>query len=85
MKMLMIGRARNQSELWEEECRGDNEDNWKKLLGKVQDYATRRRLEANYSKNKGDPMDVNEVNDNWGEEADYWGEWHGGEVGAFGK
>ena len=42
----------------------------KKLLGKVQDYATRRRLEANYSKNKGDPMDVNAMSDNWSEEVE---------------
>ena len=48
----MVGRARDQFELWEEEHRDDTEDNWKKLLVKVHDYATRRRLEANYTKNK---------------------------------
>ena len=61
LRMLTIGRARDQFEIWEEECRADTEDNWRKLLGKVQDYATRRRLEANYAKTKGDPMDITEV------------------------
>ena len=56
----------------EEECREDNEDNWKKLLMRVQDYAIRCRLEANYAKNKGDPMDITAVNDNWGNQ----GEWN---------
>ena len=37
------------------------------------------------SKNKGDPMDVNEMNDNWGEEDEYWGEWQCGDVDAIGK
>ena len=27
LKMLMIGRARDQFEIWEEECRADIEDN----------------------------------------------------------
>ena len=52
--MLMVGRARDQFELWEEECREDNDATWKKFKMKVQDYSTRRRLEANYAKNKGD-------------------------------
>ena len=86
LNMLMICRARDKFELWEEECRDDNEDNFKKLLGKVQDYATRRRLEANYSKNKGEPMDVNEMDNQWNDDAEYWDEWKfGGDVDAFGK
>ena len=31
LKMRMIGRARDLFELWEEECREDNDGNWKKL------------------------------------------------------
>ena len=53
VKMLMVGRAKDQFETWEQEIpKGmkteDEEDKaWIALLGKVQDYATRRRLEAN--------------------------------------
>ena len=65
LNMLMIGKARDEFEQWEEELKDDNEDNWKKLLGKVQDYATRRRLEANYARNKGYPMYITEVNYGW--------------------
>jgi len=76
LKMLMIGKAKDNFEQWEEELKEDNEDNWKKLLGKVQDYATRRRHEANYAKTKGDPMDITEVNDNWGnQDESYYDEW----------
>ena len=45
------------------------------MLGKVQDYATRRILEANYVKNKGDPMDIIEVNDGWGNYDECYDEW----------
>jgi len=90
--MLMIGRARDQFEQWEEEGRDDTEDKWKKLLMKVQGYATRRRLEANYAKNKGDPMHITAANDNsgsQGEWSDDWGnEWDTGGYGnidALGK
>ena len=83
LKMLIIGRARDQLEQWEEECREDTDDNWKKLLGKVQDYATRRRLEAKYAKNKGDPMDITEVNDGWGNQ-DGWGDERGSQWGTGG-
>jgi len=61
LKMLMIGRAKEIYEQWEEEFKGDNEDDWKILLVKVQDYATRKRLEANHLKGKNDPMDVNHL------------------------
>ena len=64
--MLMIGRARDEFELWGQECREDIDDNWKELLGKVQDYATRRRLEANYAKSKGDPIEIAKLNVGWG-------------------
>ena len=53
---------------------------------KVQDYATRRRLEANYAKNKGDPMDITAVNDGWSnqdEGGDEWGnQW---DIGGYGS
>ena len=52
LKMLMVGRARDQFELWKEESREDTDDTWKKLLMKVQDYATPRRLQANCAKKK---------------------------------
>ena len=89
----MVGRARDQFELWEEEYRHDTEDNWKKLLGKVQDYATRRRLEANYARTKGDPMDITEIQGNWDHQAEWfgdeWGEhWEDngyGSIDAIGK
>ena len=82
LKMLMIGRTRDQFELWEEECREDTDDTWKDLLMKVQGYASRRRLEANYAKNKGDPMELTEVNDNWGTQ-EKWSEY--GNIDALGK
>ena len=69
-----------------------NEDKWRKLLGKAQDYATRRRLEANYVKNKGDPMDITEVNDDWGNQGEHYDEWGNkwdsgsyGNIDAIGK
>jgi hypothetical protein len=37
LKMLMIGKAKDNFEQWEEELKDDNEDNWKRLLSKVQD------------------------------------------------
>ena len=89
LKMLMVGRARDQFEIWEEEYRDDADDNSKKLLSKVQDYATRRRLEANYTKNKVDPMDITEVGNAWGN-YDEWNEewtdqWQAGDIDTFGK
>jgi D-3-phosphoglycerate dehydrogenase len=92
LKMIMIGKAKDHFEQWEEELRDDTEDNWKKLLGKVQDYATRRRLEANYAKTKGDPMDITEINDHWGNHEECYGEWdyswdcgNNGGIDAIGK
>jgi len=88
LKILMIGKAKDNFEQWEEELKDDNEDNWKKLLGKVQDYATRRRLDANYAKTNGDPLDITEVNDNWGNQDEWgyeeWGnQWDSGGYGSF--
>ena len=57
---------REKNELWEEGCREDKDDTWNKLLMKVQDYATRRRLEVNYAKNKGDPMGITAVDQGGG-------------------
>ena len=52
----------------------------------VQDYATRRRLEANHAKNKSDPMDIIAVNDNSGHQGEWseaWGnDW---DVGGYGN
>ena len=67
LKMLMIGRAKDQFEIWEQDVPRvmdsdvDEDKAWNDLLGKVQDYATRRRLEANMSKGKGNNMDVDGV------------------------
>ena len=67
LKMLMIGRAKDQFELWEQDMPKIMDDDaaedkaWNELLGKVQDYATRRRLEANMAKGKGNSMDVDGV------------------------
>jgi len=81
LKILMIGRARGQFELWEEGWREDNDDKWKKLLLKVQDYAACRRLEANYAKNQGDPMDITAVNDYCGNQEEWGDEWRQGPSG----
>ena len=56
----MVGRAKDQFEIWEESVRDDEEDSWNELLNRVHDDATRRRLEANLTKDK-DAMDVGEV------------------------
>ena len=51
---------------------------------KVQDYATRRLLESNYAKNRGDPMGIMAVNNGWGNHEHCDGDWspdlggHGG-------
>ena len=60
---------------------------------KVQDYATRWRLETNYADNKGDPMDIAAVNKSWDNQGDWseeWGnDWNegggGGNIDALGK
>ena len=74
-------------------AQGSEESQWKWILNKVRDYATKRRLEANLSRGKGNGMDVDGVDwnewDNW----DPWGsqegnEWNGGDNGdidALGK
>ena len=51
LKMLMVGRAVDQFEVFEGQSEGDSEEDWRTLLGKVQAYATRRRLEALRIKN----------------------------------
>ena len=44
LKMLMVGRAKDRYELWEDSMpKGSDEEDFKKLVGKVQDYATRKR------------------------------------------
>ena len=57
----------------------EQEESWNQLVGKVQDYATRRRVEANLVKGKS-AMDVDGIDghedDQWGEGYyDDWGNW----------
>ena len=99
LKMLMVGRARDQFEVWGEGIKDDDEGTFVDLLNKVQDYATRRRLEANLSKGKSDPMDLGEVGgypseQQWSSDWEQWdssqqgsdGQWtSGGDVDALGK
>ena len=100
LKQLMVGRAKDQFETWEEDMKNQGvEDNqWRWMLGKVQEYATRRRLEANLAKGKN-PMDVDGIDGgsswdsqgNWDwqqDEAGYmWGaSWdNAGDIDALGK
>ncbi len=72
LKMLMVGRARDHFEQWEVDYDPDKEGSWRILVNKVQEYATRRRLEANIAKGKGNAMDVDGVA---GEAEEQWGEW----------
>ena len=44
--------AKDIYEAWEEEFKEDIEEHWKHILVKVQDYATKRRLEANLMKRR---------------------------------
>ena len=73
----MVGRARGHHELWEEEYKEDSDDNWNTLLMRVQDYATKRRLESNLMKGNGDPMDIAKVNQEWGDDPGEWDDWWG--------
>ena len=76
LKQLMVGRARYQFEMWEESLKSQGSDDmqWKWILNKVQDYATRRRLEANM-KGQGNGMEFHWV-DGGGDE-DWWqGNYH---------
>ena len=100
LKQLMVGRAKDHFETWEEDMKNQGvEDNqWRWILGKVQEYATRRRLEANLAKGKN-PMDVDGIDGasswdsqgNWDwqqDEAGYmWGAcWdNAGDIDALGK
>ena len=61
-----MGRAKHHYELWEEEYKEGSYDNRKRLLLRVQDYVTKRRLEANLTKGKGEPMDITEMNQGCG-------------------
>ena len=45
------------------------------IIGQSPRLCHRRRLEANYARNKGDPMDITEVNDGWGNQDEYYDEW----------
>ena len=96
-EMLMVGRAKDQFELWEENVRDDKEDSWNELLNRVQDYATKRRLEANLTKGR-DAMDVGEVggykpwdhqwdpwNSNQQDSDGQWGDGSSGDIDALGK
>ena len=49
LKNLMVGRARDLYEDWVDSLvKQDTDTEWRALVNKVQDYATRRRLEAGY-------------------------------------
>ena len=76
MKNLMVGRAKDSYEDWvESKIKSESEDEWKDLVNKVQDYATRRRLEAQLAKNK-DSMDIGEVDENgYGQWEESWDPW----------
>ena len=97
LEMLMTGRARDQFEIWEQDIpkvmEGDEAElqAWNELLGKVQDYATRRRLEANMQKGKSamdvDGVDQGDWDGGWGYDQGNW-DWTwemGGDIDALGK
>ena len=76
LRVLMTCR-REQFELMEREAKMQhndrvNDDMFKDLLNKVREYAARRRLEANFKKQKGDPMDVGEINQHENQLNDEW-------------
>ena len=84
LKQPMIGRAKDQFAMWEEELKdkGDEDSQWRWILGRVQEYATRRRLEANLVKGKGNAMDVDGVD---GGEEDQWSEGYYDDLGQLGR
>ena len=80
---------REQFELMEREARTQHGDKlsdamFDDLLNKVREYAAKRRLEANFRKTRGDPMDVGQVKEH---EFDWHGtEWYQEDnIDALGK
>ena len=94
LKQLMVGKVRYQFEMWEEsmKAQGSEHSQWKRILNNFQDYATRRRLDANMQ-GKGNSMDVDGMDWNEWERWDSWGSWDGdegsggeqGDLDALGK
>ena len=75
------------------QAQGNEDSQWKFILNKVRDYATKRRLEANLSRGKGNGMDVDGIDGGEGEQwnegyYDEWGNWtehEPGDIDALGK
>ena len=48
-RMMMVRRSRDHFEMWQAEC-ADDDDGFEKLMGKVKDYARRRKLDDSATK-----------------------------------
>ena len=80
LKVLMNCK-KEQFETMERESRattGDkvNDEMFQDLLARIREYSANRRLEAAFKKNKGDPMDVGQVNKDCVEEYPYEYHYH---------
>ena len=65
---LLMSTKREQFELMEREAKAHHGDKitegmFEDLLNKVREYAAKRRLEAHFRKNKGDPMDIGQIHE----------------------
>ena len=77
---VLMSCKREQFELMEREARTQhrdviNDDMFADLLNKAREYAAKRRLEAHFRKQKGDPMDIGQVGDhgsNWMDGPEKW-------------
>ena len=63
LRQLVVGKAKEHYELWEQDHKLDDDGGYQEILEKVEDYARKKRLDHNAQKNKSD-MDVDQVDKN---------------------
>jgi len=64
MKLMMVGRAKENYEIWEADHKDDPDGGYAKILEKVKDYARKKKLDSVAKKSEstgGDPMDLGKV------------------------
>lgn len=69
LRKLMVGKSKEHFEMWEADHRDDDGGGYQEVLGKVRDYARRRKLDHAVSKtihSGGDPMDLGGVDEGAG-------------------
>ena len=64
MKLLMVGRAKENYEIWEADHKDDADGGFAKIQGTVKDYARKKKLDSAAKKAEskgGDPMDLDKL------------------------